>query len=109
MNRIVEGKGILELSRFHTEEVVFLPFGEEVYHARRRSQRGCVAVELQLGFPVPVVKDAAVERDTSQTQIESVRLVGLSVVQSVVLVLHDTKAGQPDIIDPLRCLRIAEG
>ena len=70
MHRVLKGERTLELTDFHFEETIFLPLGERIYNTRGVAERGRVAVELQLNFPIPVLLDAPFEGDTAQTQVK---------------------------------------
>ena len=109
MTRVVESKRILELAGLHAEEIILLPFDKEIQHARGCPEGGGVTVELQLCFPKPVVQNAAVEGDTSQTEVKGIRLACRTVVQAVILILHDSETRQLHVVDPFLCLRMAEG
>ena len=98
MHRVLKGERTLELTDFHFEETIFLPLGERIYDTRGVAERGRVAVELQLHFPIPVVLDAPFEGDTAQTQVKR---VSLGVLLVAILILCHHIARELHIVDPL--------
>ena len=107
MHRIFECERTLELSCLHLERFKFLPLGECVNHTWRRSEVACIAIGLELDFPVEVLHQSALKSHTHHTDVEGVDVLGAIIGFLVaVLILRHYIAAELDVADN-RNLRLA--
>ena len=83
---ILKREWTLELSCLYLEVTIFLPLRKKVNDTGRIAKIRGVAIKLNLGFPIKVIKYTAIEAYTCQSQVER---VGLVINFAATLVLYD--------------------
>ena len=86
MHGILKREWTLELSCLDLEVTIFLPLSKKVNDTGRIAKIRGVAIKLNLGFPIKVIKYTAIEADTCQSQVKR---VGLVINFAATLVLYD--------------------
>ena len=101
VHRVLECERPFVLSYLHFEERELLPLGECVHHSRRVAQCRCVAVELNLCFPVEIFQYASLERQTRHAYVER---VAFSVFLTAVLILRHYVSAEFDVAEDFHSL-----
>lgn len=97
VHRILKGEGALELSKLNLEEVVFLPFGENINNSYAAGEVGRRTIVLELNPCRPVGMRVGIDDNTSKTDVER---VGLGPFLSGSLVLDHVITGELEHVEP---------